>query len=472
MNEKNKFALVPRLPGELDKAEPGAKRILSDMVADTLGLATREPPHINRTLRIVMVNDESSVLQSFELIIRHSFRDVAMLTFADGAAALEELSRTDPDLLITDDSMPDMSGAELCSRLLARKVTYPIIVDSAYEPTEQWVREFAERGLNVSFLPLPCDVTSLRNLMEACLKNPRYSASPDETKPTKNQTKTPKPRGKLLIVDDEDGVRQCMRLIFKDDYDVFLAGDGPTAIELAKQNDIDVAVTNINMPGMSGIELLERLKSLKPDIEVIIATAFETPDTFRQALRMGACDYIIKPFDCSTMRAAVSKAMQHRALESERTAARKQSSSNMEEVADLTLQTRPPRIVVVDNEDLCLEVFKPLIREWFKDVTLLLFSNSDEAWQDLEREDPDLLILDMVLSGPEMLPLLAEHKVKYPILLTSGSYTEERMRQHADPNLSISVLSKPFSAEQVWRELLIHVGPSDNPERQIWKDAP
>jgi DNA-binding NtrC family response regulator len=180
MNEKDNFALVPRPPGALEKAAPGAKRILSGIVADTLALAKKAACRSHRPLRVVMVNDESSVLQTFELIIRHSFRDVTMVTFTNGAAALEELSRTDPDLLITDDRMAVMSGAELCRRLLARKVTYPIIVDSGYEPTEQWVREFAKQGLNVSFLPLPCDIASLRSLVEAALKIPRDLATPDE----------------------------------------------------------------------------------------------------------------------------------------------------------------------------------------------------------------------------------------------------------------------------------------------------
>src|SRR5277367_3424754 len=127
----------------------------------------------------------------------------------------------------------------------------------------------------------------------------------------------PKRRGTLLIVDDEDGPRQSMRVIFKDEYDLLMAEDGPTAIELAKHHDIDVAVLDIRMAGMSGIEVLERLKYVKPDIEVIMMTAFETTDTIRKALRLRACDYLNKPFDLATMRAAVSQAMQRRTLESE-----------------------------------------------------------------------------------------------------------------------------------------------------------
>jgi signal transduction histidine kinase len=127
----------------------------------------------------------------------------------------------------------------------------------------------------------------------------------------------PRRKGTLLIVDDEDGARQSLRVIFKDDYDILMAGDGATAVELVQNNKIDVAVLDIRMAGMSGIEVLERLKYVNPAIEAVMMTAFETTDTMRQALRLRACDYINKPFDVSTMRAAVSTAMQRRTLESE-----------------------------------------------------------------------------------------------------------------------------------------------------------
>jgi len=130
-------------------------------------------------------------------------------------------------------------------------------------------------------------------------------------------TATPRRRGTLLIVDDEEGPRQSLRVIFKDDYDLLMAEDGPTAIELAQKNKIDVAVLDIRMAGMSGIEVLERLKYVDPDIEAIMITAFETTDTIRQALRLRACDYINKPFDIAVIRAAINEAMQRRTLESE-----------------------------------------------------------------------------------------------------------------------------------------------------------
>ena len=130
-------------------------------------------------------------------------------------------------------------------------------------------------------------------------------------------TPAPKRRGTLLIVDDEEGPRMSLKLIFKENYDLLMADDGPTAIALAQTNDIDVAILDIRMAGMSGIEVLERLRFVRPNLEAIMITAFETTDTMRQALRLRACDYINKPFDLATIRSAVGQAMQRRVLESE-----------------------------------------------------------------------------------------------------------------------------------------------------------
>jgi signal transduction histidine kinase len=121
----------------------------------------------------------------------------------------------------------------------------------------------------------------------------------------------------LLIVDDEEGPRQSIRFIFKDDFEILMADNGPDAIELARSNRVDVAVLDIRMTGMSGIELLERLRFVDPAIKAVMVTAFETTDTMRQALRLRACDYINKPFDVATLRNAVTSALHLRMVERE-----------------------------------------------------------------------------------------------------------------------------------------------------------
>jgi signal transduction histidine kinase len=121
-------------------------------------------------------------------------------------------------------------------------------------------------------------------------------------------------RQTLLVVDDEEGPRQSIRIVFKEDYNILMADNGPSAIRLAKDNQIDAAVLDIRMAGMSGIEVLNALKSINPSTEVVMLTAYETLETARQALRLGACDYLNKPFDIATLREAVRTAMERRSL--------------------------------------------------------------------------------------------------------------------------------------------------------------
>ncbi|MEO6184568.1 MAG: response regulator [Verrucomicrobiota bacterium] len=116
----------------------------------------------------------------------------------------------------------------------------------------------------------------------------------------------------LLIVDDEEGPRESLKVVFKDEYSILLADTGVKAIELAKQNRVDAVISDIRMGGMSGIELLGKLKDIDPGIQVIMLTAYATSETTREALRYDACDYLDKPFDIGTIRAAVKKAIARR----------------------------------------------------------------------------------------------------------------------------------------------------------------
>jgi CheY-like chemotaxis protein len=123
-----------------------------------------------RPLKIFLVNDNPPVLQSVETMIRHWSEEAALLLFQDADEARQALSQSNPDLLIWVVSAPLLRGEETIQHLLSRKVTYPIIVMSAYDPDGLWVQEFAGRGLNVSFLPMPFTFDNLRKLLAAGLR--------------------------------------------------------------------------------------------------------------------------------------------------------------------------------------------------------------------------------------------------------------------------------------------------------------
>ncbi|MEQ2008816.1 MAG: response regulator [Limisphaerales bacterium] len=145
-------------------------------------------------------------------------------------------------------------------------------------------------------------------------------------------------RPTLLIVDDEEGPRQSLRVVFKELYDVVLASSGPEALEIAKRRRVDAAVLDIRMTGMSGTELLGHLKKLDPRIEVVMLTAYETLDTARQALRHGACDYLTKPFEIPVIRDAVANAVQRRGLAEAMADGSKRVQELHEELRNLQLQ--------------------------------------------------------------------------------------------------------------------------------------
>ncbi|HXT40023.1 MAG TPA: response regulator, partial [Candidatus Angelobacter sp.] len=146
---------------------------------------------------------------------------------------------------------------------------------------------------------------------------PLLSPSDTHSRPASSPSLNSPRKRTLLIVDDEEGPRQSLRIVFKDDYNILLADNGTKALDLVKQHSVDAAVLDIRMSGMSGVELLGKLKEIDSTIEIIMLTAYETIETARQALKLGACDYLTKPFDISTMRAAIANAMERHTLSEE-----------------------------------------------------------------------------------------------------------------------------------------------------------
>ena len=137
----------------------------------------------------------------------------------------------------------------------------------------------------------------------------------------------------LLVVDDEEGPRTSLRVVFKSDFEVLLASNGEEAVKLARKHPVDVAILDIPMQGMSGVDVLRELKKLDEDIEVIMLTAYETLETARQALRLGAREYLNKPFDIAALRAAASKALQKRHANQELKSAHFRLQKLQEEIA-------------------------------------------------------------------------------------------------------------------------------------------
>jgi two-component system sensor histidine kinase/response regulator len=120
-----------------------------------------------------------------------------------------------------------------------------------------------------------------------------------------------------MVVDDDEGVREALWILFRDSCDVILAENGRKAMEIASKREVDAVILDIRMPGITGIAVLGKLKEIDPAMEVIMLTAHETLETARDALRLGACDYLSKPYSIEGMRDVVNRAFTRRSVSRE-----------------------------------------------------------------------------------------------------------------------------------------------------------
>ena len=123
----------------------------------------------------------------------------------------------------------------------------------------------------------------------------------------------------ILVVDDESSVRAVLSEVLEEDgFQVEHATSGNNALDIMEEKEFALVITDINMPGISGIELLEEIKEKKPETEVIIITSFASLDTAVTALRLGAYDYLFKPFeDLELISAAAKRATEKVRLQNE-----------------------------------------------------------------------------------------------------------------------------------------------------------
>jgi DNA-binding NtrC family response regulator len=124
-------------------------------------------------------------------------------------------------------------------------------------------------------------------------------------------------RPSILVVDDDHGLRESFRLILEDEYDVIDVPDGPRALEVVRASPVDLVLLDIRLPEMDGIEVLERIKAIDDGVEVILVTAVKTVRTAVAAMKLGAFDYLTKPFEEDELLSLVRRALDKRSLERE-----------------------------------------------------------------------------------------------------------------------------------------------------------
>ena len=155
------------------------------------------------------------------------------------------------------------------------------------------------------------------------------------------------PPKSILVVDDEaEMLETCRKILARKGYSVGVASDGETALERLRSDPFDLMIADLRMPGMDGMTLLREAKHTRPEMEVVLITAYGTIDTAVQAVRDGAFDYLPKPFSMAQLEVAVERGLNHRRLlEENRELMRKlRAALQFEEI----IAASPPMNAVLD----------------------------------------------------------------------------------------------------------------------------
>jgi signal transduction histidine kinase len=176
----------------------------------------------------------------------------------------------------------------------------------------------------------------------------------------------------ILVVDDEMGPRESLKMILNPHYNVYTADRGAQAVEMLKLHPVDLVTLDLKMPGFSGINVLEKVKQHDPDIEAIIITGYGSLDTAIEGLRLGAFDYISKPFDVNHILALVRRGLERRNAKAQLRQVKSDFLSN------ISHELRTPLSVVVGFVYLLLNQVIGKLTEDQQKVLETVYRNSEE----------------------------------------------------------------------------------------------
>src|SRR4029450_9374755 len=119
---------------------------------------------------------------------------------------------------------------------------------------------------------------------------------------------------RILIVDDEVEITEILADLLSEDYECLKAGSAEQALALLQEQEFQLAISDITMPGMSGLDMIPHVKEFAPDTVVVMISGMQTVESAISALRVGAFDYLMKPFDLRQGEAVVKRALEHHDL--------------------------------------------------------------------------------------------------------------------------------------------------------------
>jgi len=257
-------------------------------------------------IKLLMVDDEEEFLvSSSRALSRRGFDvDVAL----NGVTALELIDKQKFDVVVLDVKMPDIDGIEVYRQIREKLPDMPVVLLTGHSSIDD-AFQTAKDGI-ADYLTKPIDIDKLAEVIHQAI-----STAELRIKEKNMISKSPEFDEviKVMLIDDETDFLESMKKVLqRRKMEIVTAENGPDALSVLKENLVDVAVVDIKMQGMDGLEVLKRIKHNFPSIEVILLTGYPTVETAMEGIKLGANEYLKKPPDVDELAATIRKLYRNR----------------------------------------------------------------------------------------------------------------------------------------------------------------
>jgi len=244
--------------------------------------------------RILVVDDENNIRSPLYDVLSKMGHEV--MTVPRGDQVLDMSASCKPDLIILNVQVPGEEGLSLLRRLPNQKENRVATAIYSGCVTQELEKEAYSLGA-VDVIPKGIDLSQFRMRVNKIL----------EARERKKHLDTPNPKGeKILVVDDEENIRTLLKKFLSNKgYDVLTAANGEEAVKMVQDERPSMVLLDITMPGMDGILTLKKIREIDRHVGVVMATSVQDAGVAREAVRLGAYAYVLKPFDFQYLEMAV-----------------------------------------------------------------------------------------------------------------------------------------------------------------------
>jgi len=269
---------------------------------------------------ILVMEDETSLAKGLRMILEKEgyLVDIA----STGHGAMDAMRKKEFDLLVADLRLPDMDGMEVIREVKEKRPGTKTIVITGY-PSVSSAVDAMKLGVS-DYLPKPFWDEDFKSAVEKALaggKEMYLKQEPDITytgrdvryeKPVQQSVAAEKVgRPRVLLMEDEPSLARGLKMILtKQGYDVDLADTGLRALGTLGIKDFDLLIADLRLPDMDGMEVVRTLKETSPETQVIVITGYASVPSAVDSMKLGALDYLAKPFTMDEFMGAVGKAVE------------------------------------------------------------------------------------------------------------------------------------------------------------------